>query len=327
MLGNLIPQLTPEVEVVIRDDSSNSITQEIVKRKLESCGVTLQYFKGEKIGLDLANLFLLEKARGKYIWWFSDDDELASGAIAHVLELVKKHPEIDFMWANFAYGEDRKLAVSFPEERFFRDRNEIFELVGHKIGLLSTLILKREKGLPFLELGRKQSTGFGFAALVPVFGVLANSEKSFFLRGPYVFNHPTTIEEIKEIATRTGEIKNDAFDVYGVNFYQIVMLFRNKFKRRSVRKLLGSNFGCVWRGMLVGWVGGWDTPKGKRWRMFKLYWSYPEFWLAIVLLLLPLPINKFLYKIYKLFFEQRKFRFGKNFELNYEFKNNVFRRQ
>ena len=31
-------------------------------------------YYGKKIGLDLANLFLLEKARGNFIWWIADDD-------------------------------------------------------------------------------------------------------------------------------------------------------------------------------------------------------------------------------------------------------------
>ena len=315
LLRGLIPQLTPDVEIVIRDDSSNSLTEAVVRREIEARGIPHQYFKGEKIGADLAQLFLLEKARGKYVWWFGDDDEILLGAIEHVLELVKKYPDIDYMWANFTYGDGQKLAVSLSEERFFQDRNEVLELLGPNIGLLSTMFLKREKGMPFLELGRENAVGFAYAVLVPVTGTLTENGKFFFLRGPYVFNHPTAMEEIKEITMRTGEIKNDGFDVYGVNFYQIVTLFKHKFKKRSMRKLLSDNFASVWRGMLVGWVGGWDTPKGKRWRMFKLYWSYPEFWLAIVFLLLPLAINKLLYKIYKAFFSNRKFVFGRNYNL------------
>ncbi|MDP1689114.1 MAG: hypothetical protein Q8L47_03215, partial [bacterium] len=239
-------------------------------------------------------------------------DEILPGAINHVLELVKKYPEIDYMWVDFAHGEDRKLAIPFPEERFFRDRDEVLEILGPNIGLLSTMFIKRSKGMPFLDLGRKNAIGFAFAVLVPILGTLTGDGKFFFLRGPYVFNHPTTIDEIKEITTRTGSIKNDGFDIYGVNFYQIVSLFKSKFKKQSMKKFLSDNFAAVWRGMLVGYVGGWDTPNGKRWRMFKLYWSYPEFYLAIPFLLLPASVDRLLYKIYKLFFSHRHFRFSKN---------------
>ena len=312
LIKQLAPQITDEIEIVIRDDSPNELTKEIVERELKDCDAPVRYFKGEKIGLDIANLFLLEKAEGKWMWWFSDDDELMPGAIEHTLNVFKKHPDIDFMWVNFAYGNDRKLAIHLPEERFFKDRNEVFELLGPNIGLLSTLIIKRKKGLPFLGLGRKHSTGFAFAALIPVFGSLSGDGRFYFLRGPYIFNNPTTIEEIKNITTKKGSIENPAFDVFGVNFYETVMLFRDSFSKKAVKKLLATNFAALWRGMLVGWIGGWDTPKGKRWRMFKLFWSYPECWIALPIMLMPLWVNRGLYRVYKIFFSHRKFVFGEN---------------
>jgi len=79
-----------------------------------------------------------------------------------------------------------------------------------------------------------------------------------------------------------------------------------------VRKVIKKSFASLWRGMLVGWIGGWDTPKGKRWRMFKLYWSYPECWIALPIMLMPLWVNRGLYRVYKIFFSHRKFVFGEN---------------
>lgn len=298
-----------EVEVVIRDDSPNLETKKIAENCLVKRKIHCQYFKGEKIGLDAANLFLLEKANGQYVWWFSDDDEMQEGAIAHILYLIKKYPDINFIWANFFLPESRELATKGRNEGFFRDKNEVLELLGANIGLLSTLIIKRESGLPALELGQKYSIGFGFASLVPVFWALSGEGRPYFLKGPYIFCYPTSLEEIAAETTKNGIIENNAFLVYGVIFYKILKEFKNKFSRRSVRIMLEKNFAQVWRGILVAWVGGWDTPKGKRWRMFKLYWSFPEFWLAIPFFLLPLSVNKILFRIYKLFFSNRKFKF------------------
>lgn len=312
MFRGLLPQLTSEVELVIRDDSPNNKTKEVFDELIKKFNppVKINYVHGEKIGIDAANLFLIENAQGKYVWWFSDDDEIMPGAVVHVLELVKKNPEITFLWINFGFQNLSNLAVR-REDGFFKDGNEVLETLGTNIGLLSTLIFNRDEATGSLIQARKHIVGFSFAGLVPILHVLSGSGRFYFLRGPYVLCHPTTIDEVKKITTKTGEIKNEGFNVYGIDFYNIVKEFEGKFKKSSIKKILAVNFASLWRGMLVGWVGGWDTPKGKRWKMFKSYWSFPEFWIAIIPFLMPLWINKGLYKIYKLFFDHRQFRFVK----------------
>ena len=313
MMMGLMPQLTSEIEVVVRDDSSNDETKHVLDELVKKFNPSakINYVHGEKIGLDAANLFLLENAIGEYVWWFSDDDEFMPGAIVRVLGLVKKYPEITFIWVNFCDLE--RLAVN-KEDGFFKDGNDVLESlrIGH-IGLLSSLFLRREDTYSSIPLARKHVKGFSFAALVPVFHVLLGTGKFYFLRGPYILcKVSNTVEDIKKEATKGGEIRNDFFDVFGVDFYEILMEFKGRFNRYSMRKILTDSFASLWRGMLVGWVGGWDTPKGKRWKMFKLYWSFPEFWIAIIPFLMPLWINRGLYKIYKLFFSHRRFRFGEN---------------
>lgn len=310
MFRGLIPQLTSEVEVVVRDDSSSNETKEIFDKLTARTGIRQQYFSGEKIGLDAANIFLLENARGKFIWWFSDDDEFLPGGIAEVLRLIGSCPRLHMIWANFDNERPGNLAVDWPDG-FFRDGSEPLEILGVNIGLLSTYILKREMALSGIDHAKKHIVGFSFASTCVVLHVLSEPGKFYFLRGPYFLCHPTTLEKIKKITTKTGEIKNEAFNVYGVDFYNIVKEFEGRFNKRSIRKILTVNFAALWRGMLVGWVGGWDTPRGKRWKMFKLYWSFPEFWVALPLFIMPLRLNKLLYKIYKIFFSHRKFVLGK----------------
>jgi len=314
MLHGLIQQLTNEVEVVVRDDSPNLDTKEIFDRLLLGREINHKYFKGDKIGLDAANLYLIEKATGKYIWWFSDDDEMLPGAIARVLELIKAHSGISFIWANFAYDQENSLAVN-REDGFFKDGNDVLITLGTNIGLLSTLIFSRAGALPTLNRAKKHVVGFSFAGLVPIFHILSGHGEFYFLRGPYIQCHPTTNQEIKQLTTKGGVIKNEGFNVYGVDFYNIVMEFEGGFDKRAVKKMLATNFGALWRGMLVGWIGGWDTPRGKLWKMFRLYWSFPEFWIALPAFLMPLWVNKWLYKLYKVFFRHRKFKFGRKSDL------------
>ncbi|MBI4993476.1 hypothetical protein HZC33_00750, partial [Candidatus Wolfebacteria bacterium] len=257
----------------------------------------LSYFKGEKIGLDAANLFLLESAIGKYIWWFSDDDEFMPGAISRTLELVKKYPEITFIFVNFGFEKIENLAIN-RDDGFFKDGKDVLEVAGSNIGLLSSLFLRREEALLSLPLAKKYIKGFSFAALIPVFYNLSGDGKFYFLRGAYILHQvlhlrglKEKIEENKKIIIAGGDIKNEYFNYFGVDFYNILKEFEYKFGKSFVKRILAKNFSALWRGILVGWVGGWDTPKGKRWKMFKLYWNFPEFWIAMPLFLMPLWVN------------------------------------
>jgi len=314
LLSRLLPQLTEETELIIRDDSPNQESRKIFDELISSIqpAGTWQYFQGEKIGLDAANLFLLEKAEGDYFWWFSDDDEMLPGAIGEVFSLIRRYPEIDAVWINFGFEGIDRLGVDFPDG-FFKDGSEALEVLGTNIGLLSTYFLRREVALVYLPEARKHVKGFSFASTFVVISVLAGPGKFYFLRGPNFICYPTTTAEV--MASQQKGAKNEGFNVYGVDFYNIIREFSGRFRRESIRKILSVNFGCLWRGMLVAWIGGWDTPKGKRWRMFKLYWSFPEFWLAICFFLMPVKINSFLYRIYKIFFSHRRFRLNwkKNF--------------
>jgi len=295
-----------EIEVVIRDDSPNETTQEIVNELLIASGIPTRYFHGEKIGLDAANIFLVENATGQFVWWFSDDEEMREGAIDHVLTLIDGDKDLKYIWANFDFGMNGNHAQP-TTCKYFKSGDQAIVELGTHIGLLSTHIFHRATALQAVELANKNLMGFAFAGLVLIFHVITTKGNYYLLGTSYVLNNPTGIDEFKEIIVRNGKIENTAFDVYGIHFRQVLMLYRGKFSDKAIRKTLSINFGSLWRGMLVGWVGGWDTPKGKRMRMLKLYWSYPECWIALPLFCMPRPVVKVLYQAYKIFFAHRKF--------------------
>lgn len=312
MLTGVLDQFTEDakkhVEIFVRDDSTTLASQEIFNKLIEGTGIQHKYVKGEKIGLDAANLYSIEHANGDFIWWFSDDDEMQPNALGAVLDILRTSPDLTYIWINFSYDEIHRISVE-RESGFFRDRNDVLESLGVNFGLVTTHLFKREIAKHSLKIAQKHIVGFSFAGLIPILHVLSNPGKFYFLKGPYILCHPTTTEEVKQIATRTGKIKNEAFNIYGIQFNRVIREYEQHFSRHAVRTILALNFSSLWRGMLVGWMGGWDTPIGKRWAMTKLYWTFPEYWLAMPAFLLPLWFNKALYKIYKIFFHERKFIF------------------
>ena len=310
LLSYLLPQINNRVEIVVRDDSTNDNSKKIFHSLVNDTKISYKYFHGSKIGLDASNLFLLENASGDYVWWFGDDDKLLDGGIKAVLNLIDNN-DLNFIWANYAVGDKANLAVD-KNSGFFRSPDDCLESIGISMGLFSTAIVKRKVASRGLIHAQKHIHGFSWAALAIVLYTASEPGRSYFLRGPFIMNTPTGVDEIKSITVKDGNIKNDGFITYGVYFPKLLKDFKDRFSSKSIRKILIVNFSSVWRGMLVGWVGGWDTPKGKRIKMFKYYWSYPEFWIALPIMLIPRSIVILLYKIYKIFYSHRKFIFLKN---------------
>ena len=309
-LSRLLPQIDSRVEIVIRDDSPNDDTKKIFYSLIEDINISHKYFHDSKIGLDAAVLFLLENASGDYVWFFGDDDELLDGGIKAVLNLMDNNNDLNFIWANFALSDKSNLAVN-RSNGFFESQDDMLESLAHDICLLSTQVVKRKVALKGLERAQKHIHGFAFASTAIVLYAATEPGRSYFLRGPFVLCNPTSMDEIKSKTTQGGVINNDGFITYGIYFFELMKDFNDRFSRKSIRKTLNGNFACLWRGILVGWVGGWDTPKGKRIQMLKYYWSYPECWVAFSIMLLPRWMVIAFYKFYKIFYSQRKFTFLK----------------
>ena len=304
LLNSLAPQITDEVELVIRDDSTNNDTKLLVERFSKL--IPIRYFHGEKGGIDKTIIFLTQEARGEFVWWLGDD-EVVPGGVGAVIEVIKQNRDVTFIWANYRLENSVELAIDLYENRFFDNRDELLELGGAGLGFVSATIFKRNLALLGIERSKKY-IGSLFVNLYLVLYVISRPGKYYHIQSPIVICYPTMSDEIKSIVVQSdGEIINRGFEVYGIIFPNIVREFSGIFSQGAVRRTIKNSFGHTWRGMLVAWVGGWDTPSGKRWEMFKHYWNFPEFWVAIPFFMMPLWLNKLLYKIYKIFFRHRKF--------------------
>lgn len=309
LLRGLLPQMNNRTELIVRDDSENQQTKAVFDNLVVGGEFSHRYYHGPKIGLDEASMFLLEKASGSFVWWFSDDDVFVEGAIKKAINIIEKNEKLNFIWVNFGFQNLNQLAVD-RQDGLFQDRNEVLRSLGTNFGLISTYIVRKSVAVTGLDYAKKHKFGMAFAAAAIAFWVISKPGNSYFMRGPYILNNPASLEATKQNQLKPdGSIKNEAFDVYGVVFYNILSGLAHNFQRSAVRKMLKDNYAALWRGMLVAWIGGWDSPKGKRVKMMKLYWSFPEFWVAFPLFLMPRPVNAALYRVYKVFFSHRQFVF------------------
>lgn len=307
MLKKLIPQVSSGIEILIRDDSEAQETKNVVDRVFSEVGISCRYFSGPRIGVDSAAIFLLEKSVGKYVWWFSDDDEMVLGTVNQIKEIITTS-NYEVVWVNFTYDQYGALAVDRSSGPF-NSADEALKMLGTNVGLISTQIIKREAGLAAIDFAKKHIHGFSFASTAIFLKSLAGNNGGYFFRGPGIKCNLTEIDEIIKITSKDGEIINNGFKVYGEYFRDLIVDLPDKYSRSAKKTAISVNFSSLWRGMLVGWIGGWDTPKAKRLKMLKLYWSFPECWIALIFFCLPRPIVAASYRVYKIFYSHRKFIF------------------
>lgn len=88
-LIELIPQLTPEVELIICNDGSTDNTVEVYE-KYRGHGI-LYYENKVNMGLSRNMLLAFESANGDWLWTLGDDDGVLPNAVQNALALIKKY--------------------------------------------------------------------------------------------------------------------------------------------------------------------------------------------------------------------------------------------
>lgn len=308
-LRSIAPQLNDEVEVVVDDNSTNEEVAVVIRKEFQDRRI--RYFRDEPgLGIDRYILFGIERAHGTYIWWMGDD-EIESGGVDHIVGLLRAHPDTALAWVNHYVADQNIPALPFGEDIMFQDRNHALRTVANLFTFASSIVFKKEAVANVDGEKIARFVGTGFVNFYLTMHILAGPGTFSYVGHPYVSAHPTTVSEMKRNTNKGGgTIVNRGFEVHGIMFAEVVKSFRGSFDYRAIRHCLSSNFRHLWRGMLVGWAGGWDTPKGKRFLMLKYYGSHPGAWIAFLLFLLPRPAIVALYKIYRLLFRKKSLRWG-----------------
>ena len=289
ILESLLPQLTSDIEIVVRDDSTNDETKKIVSHYINS--VSIRYFSGKKEGLDVAVAFLVKEAKGKFVWWFGNE-VFTPGGVIKVVGTLKKYPNIDFLYVNSA-SINGGISINLGVSRFFKDKNEVIEKLADLLGFISAVIFKRTDALSGIE-GSNKFIGSAWVNLYLVLHSIAASRHPYFLSDVCFLSDPKDPEE---------KLWYDRFQVFAVNFPMVVHKFDGEFDRNSIRAMLSKNFKSVWKGILVHRARNYKSSLGssapKIWPIAKFYWNFPDFWLALPFLIMPRFALIFFYGLWK----------------------------
>jgi abequosyltransferase len=146
-LKSIIAQATSDCEIVVLDGGSTDDTQLVVSE--HGCDL-LRYFRQDvNNGLDRDYDRAVELARGDYCWLMTDDDFLKPGAVAAVLEAIRR--DVSLIVVN---AESRDFSMSkvlqrrwldFESDRVYgpEDMDRLFVELGDSLKYIGGMVVKR----------------------------------------------------------------------------------------------------------------------------------------------------------------------------------------
>ena len=294
---SLAQQATSEIELLIRDDSPNSETREVVEFYVSTLSIPIRYFKGEKSltgGYDKALLFLTERAQGEYIWWFGDD-AFAKDAISIVMSTLNRPEKFAMVLINSRdINNPLDKGLDLQGNQIFNLPGEIFRINVGLLGFPSATILRRELIAEKIEEAHKfiGTTLTGYYLVLTA--ITSTGAKSFYVQTPCLLSNPKPEGEVRWY---------DSFAVHGLNYTLISLDFVDKIDRISYRKGISDQYRRAWRAVIyeraLGYQTGFAAPTPKLAKMTSLYWTYPEFYIAFPLMMMPRPALGLMWRIYK----------------------------
>jgi len=212
------------VEICISDNSNKLETNEMYKRKYSSSSVINYKRSLNSPSLD-ENAFEVSKmAKGKYIWFFGDDDLLIKGSLSKILNFLKvKNPSlVIFNSKSFdKKGQIQERRVPVNENIFFKleDNDKFLSMMGGYITYIPSILIDRKlwfKNYSFSKQGtffahvdailnaKKECSAYFFSD--PVIKMRVNSqtwtEKHFEIWNSF---YPKTIWSVKGYADESKE--------------------------------------------------------------------------------------------------------------------------
>ena len=285
LLQSIRDQYDDRIEVVIGDDGNAEDTKKVLQ---EFSDIRIVYFINQPRKGFAQNLLAVSwKAAGEYIWWVSDDDQVAEGALGRVFEHLKMRPSILWVNAESGINSDGKFKKN-AIDGYLSSKDAGLEEIGTLLTFISSIIFQKEKLLALDQKELQQFEHSSFVNFAIVAMIMIANEPIYCIAKPCIIAH-------WDFASDPWKNK---FQTFGIEFMDVMNHFEDRFSSRAYRTIIGSMFSFSWRVALGERFRSGNSLHQFIMPMIQRYWSYPEIVLAVPLFLMPRFIIVLLYRLY-----------------------------
>jgi glycosyltransferase involved in cell wall biosynthesis len=191
-LDSIIPQIIQSglVEILICDNCSTDSTFLICQSYVTKFDFINYNLNAVNLGFDGNIARLIDLASTDYIWFLGDDDEIASGGIKYVLDLINQNVQYSGIVINYSIVNrvnDKIITgkvINQTQDLEFEDSSSLLNTLGLAPNFLSSVIINKT------EYNKNEMLNFiGFHWFhFMVFLRLIVSGKSYLVSYPYILN-------------------------------------------------------------------------------------------------------------------------------------------
>jgi len=149
-LESALPQVGPDVEVVVSDNGSTDGTEEMI-RHYQNRNPAIRYFRNHSNeGFDRNILRCVERAAGEYVWFLGSDDVVKDGVVEVVRRRIldaSSRPVLVYLNHEVVDNRGQTLIanrVGEDRDREFASASACLLALRLNLGFLSALVLRRE---------------------------------------------------------------------------------------------------------------------------------------------------------------------------------------
>lgn len=281
LIDSILIQNCDEIEILVSDNASVDGTEALINQYINE-GNKISYYKNsDNVGYDRNVDLAIRRSLGEFVWTIGDDDYLAIGAIDKVIQIIKTHKDITYIYVNFSIFSIKKSQylvrnfVQNEQSQYFENSNHFFEIAKTASNFVSTNVFRKSA---WTDDDFEIFFGSGwihFGALLKII----NNKSVYYEATPYVIN----------AGDRDGEgagISNGiAFELI-IKLSEIINQYKDYYNPKTIKILHEHVYSLVPRKLISAKINGLSLKSDIVKRFYSNFEEDQFFWTRDLLILL-----------------------------------------